>query len=358
MDVDREGTLVCPWVICDARVRNFHRFCLLTSSFSHDHRVPRHCFPPTPLLRAICTLTTESSAPHPNPTPAKAHELGYAHLDALSPLVLSLLRLGEHKAAMNVAAGGMAASHKQGDQLGVSTCAFLSAYALHLQRSDIAAEVLESSLEAAREATPRSAAVGDMLKCAGVHLELVGGDAAGGRERLTSAVRFFEKHHGGAPEEAAKALVHLGALEGRAGDREASEAHFSRALALLGGVYGDAHPRLSRALRPLARAYRGFGEPVLAEGLYRSSVDNLKAAAEHTPGCDTAQAAVELAGNLREFAALMDGLEWNGRARTAEADELRAEADAVLARFPRLPPPDSESLWDESLCERYDQPFK
>ena len=75
-------------------------------------------------------------------------------------------------------------------------------------------------------------------------------------------------------------------------------------------------------LRSLAAIYeQGKGDPIIAEGLFRSAMDKL-GTTEQKPGRMSAHEFDSLMLIAKSYAALLRRLEWNGKSRAAEADAL------------------------------------
>lgn len=265
---------------------------------------------------------------------------------------LSALRVGAYAAATEDLALGMADARRTSDAAGLVRLGAVTAYALHLEAADMADEVVTTTLREAGEAPDGAVAqddVGDLLLLRAMEADRRGEEEAA-RTLLTKALRHGEKAGGMAP---VGPLAKLAELDARAGRQDDAEANASRALAIVGS---NETPHSARLLRPLARMYGRIGEPVLAEGLYRSACDALRAAAEHAPGCDTAQTAEELAETLEEFAELLARTEWNGKPRTGEAAVCRDDAAEALDRFPKLAEQAAApGRWGRWFAERYYQ---
>ena len=105
---------------------------------------------------------------------------------------------------------------------------------------------------------------------------------------------------------------------------------------------GRAKPYLGRSLALLAGTFAATGEPLAAEGLFRSSVDALAdgGGGGGGGGAPSAAHAQLLLPSLHEFADFVRLVEWNGVARTADADRLVAQADDLRSVYAEvLPPP-------------------
>ena len=87
------------------------------------------------------------------------------------------------------------------------------------------------------------------------------------------------------------------------------------------------HPLLPYAVGQLAAAVAAEGEFMTAEGLYRSSIGSLDPQGNALPAAHVPL----LLPSLHAFADLLERLETNGKPRTAEAEQMRARADAVRA---------------------------
>jgi hypothetical protein len=103
------------------------------------------------------------------------------------------------------------------------------------------------------------------------------------------------------------------------------------------------HPLLPYAVGRLAAAVAADGEFMTAEGLYRSSIGSL----DRPDALSDALPALHvplLLPSLRAFADLLERLETNGKARTAEAEQMRARASAVVVAH-------SEALPQEAIMQ-------
>lgn len=128
---------------------------------------------------------------------------------------------------------------------------------------------------------------------------------------------------------AGRAHLSLGALS------EAEQA-LSHSLALWREQSGDGSRPVALCTADLGALFAAKAEPIMAEGLLRSSTDTLVAAA----GANTVAGARALRGALLAYAALLDGLETNGRKRSSEAAQLRGQADELAKGFEALASPD------------------
>lgn len=108
-----------------------------------------------------------------------------------------------------------------------------------------------------------------------------------------------------------------------------AERDLGAALSLWRQQCGDGSRPLALCTLDLAALYADRAEPIMAEGLLRSAADSLVAA----PCAGTLAGARALHGALRAYAALLDGLETNGRPRSSEAAQLRAQADELAGGF-------------------------
>ena len=117
----------------------------------------------------------------------------------------------------------------------------------------------------------------------------------------------------------------------------------SRAVQQTEEQLGPSHPSLAVSLRLAALQQQSDGEPILAEGLLRSSIGQLEAhisqpartAAIHVA---TADLRVELVNAQWQYAQLLSRLEWNGKTRQAEAEHWLRKVDETIARHGYLKP--------------------
>jgi len=120
------------------------------------------------------------------------------------------------------------------------------------------------------------------------------------------------------------------------GEPSRARAELTLAVSACEASLPEGHPLLYSSLGCLAASIAAGGEPIEAEGLYRSAIDALQPPPP-TPDAPAAPVAAcrapHLLACLDGFASLLDELVWNGKPRAAEAEAARGRADALRAEI-------------------------
>jgi len=257
-------------------------------------------------------------------------------LHALEGAAASELHAGDGGAAAELCAA--AAALAPADAPGAAAALRVHAsVAEALRAPDAAAAALEAC---AAEVEDDAAAAGSALLLLGdAHLADGGDRHVEIWERIVAA--DGDASDDGAVARAVAARCRLGAALLASGDAEAARVHLKAAVSAAEALDGRAKPYLGRSLALLAGTFAATGEPLAAEGLFRSSVDAL-AESGGGGGAPSAAHAQLLLPSLHEFADFVRLVEWNGVARTADADRLVAQADDLRSLYAEvLPPPDA-----------------
>ena len=257
-------------------------------------------------------------------------------LHALEGAAASELHAGDGGAAAELCAA--AAALAPADAPGAAAALRVHASVAEALR---APEAAAAALEAcAAEVEDDAAAAGSALLLLGdAHLADGGDRHVEIWERVVAA--DGDASDDGAAARAVAARCRLGAALLASGDAEAARVHLKAAVSAAEALDGRAKPYLGRSLALLAGTFAATGEPLAAEGLFRSSVDAL-AESGGGGGAPSAAHAQLLLPSLHEFADFVRLVEWNGVARTADADRLVAQADDLRSLYSEvLPPPDA-----------------
>ncbi len=182
---------------------------------------------------------------------------------------------------------------------------------------------LPSAAEAADGTGPWGLLDAERALVLGHCVERSSGDAASASEQFAEAAELSARRlDAGADRVCDAASVHAAAVAAQ-NTRDALTQALKRVETAVGG--GAADPAcLDDILWRLAAQHARAGEAVIAEGLFRSSLSNVerrkgKSVFERRLLCDV----------LREYAGLLERMEWNGETRKGEADDLCARANSI-----------------------------
>ena len=136
----------------------------------------------------------------------------------------------------------------------------------------------------------------------------------------------------------------LAAYHSRLGEqRKESLALLERCLSIAEGKLGKSHPLVHSVVADMGITFAQLGEGVMAEGLFNSAIDGLRsnykllaAENEDLPKSTPAACGQALVTALESAASVVGQMSWNGTLRTADANKMRAEADAIRRAMPEL----------------------